>query len=354
MKRISIFILLLTLTLFSGDLSHAQTAGTTIVTSPITSQATTCQPQTPSTACVILQIPPSTAQVSITIPSTPSYSGTLQFEGSTDGGNTWVPAYATPNGGGTAVTSTTASGVWFVAAGGFSFLRVRASSYTSGTASITLNPSQAPAASTSSGGGGGGNVTITSPVDGSGNVNVDLQTALPAGANSIGAVTEGGTWNVRVQDGSGNAITSNSTTQSRSLDVNLVSVIGATLGATNPLFIQPVVASVQANSALTAASESALTTAVVVKASSGILYGFQVTNGAASVCYLEFINAASSPTLGTAATYSFAVPASGTLTVPIGMLAMSSYTTGVSVGMATTYNGATACGTAATAVIFYK
>lgn len=40
----------------------------------------------------------------------------------------------------------------------------------------------------SGGGGGGGNVVVTGPVDGSGFVNVDLQTALPAGGNAIGTV----------------------------------------------------------------------------------------------------------------------------------------------------------------------
>ena len=38
------------------------------------------------------------------------------------------------------------------------------------------------------GGGGGGNVTIVNPVDGSGNVLVDLNTPLPTGTNSIGNV----------------------------------------------------------------------------------------------------------------------------------------------------------------------
>jgi hypothetical protein len=103
---------------------------------------------------------------------------------------------------------------------------------------------------------------------------------------------------------------------------------------------------------VTASSQSSLTTAVAVKASFGNLYGFSVTNGAASVCYLQFINAASGPTLGTASTYSFAVPASGSLTV-IGNIGLSHYSTGISVGMSTAYNGSAACGTAATAVIFY-
>jgi hypothetical protein len=106
--------------------------------------------------------------------------------------------------------------------------------------------------------------------------------------------------------------------------------------------------------ALTASSQSALTTAVVVKASTGNLYGFQITNGAATVCYLEFINVASAPSLGTGAVYSFQIPASGTVTITPSSVGLSNFATGISVGMSTTYNGASACGTAATAVIFYK
>lgn len=42
---------------------------------------------------------------------------------------------------------------------------------------------------------------------------------------------------VLLQDGSANALTSNQTTQSRSLDQNLVSVLGATMSKTNPAFV---------------------------------------------------------------------------------------------------------------------
>jgi hypothetical protein len=177
--------------------------------------------------------------------------------------------------------------------------------------------------------------------------------------------------------------TNQTTTATGVLDVNLVGTLGATNSATNGAFSRltdnttaitaavsalgtaptgtdvmavnnVALPSTAAGAALTATAESALTTAVVVKASAGNLYGFQVTNGAASVCYLQFINVASAPTLGTASTYSFAVPASGTLTLQPGSLPLSNYTAGISVGMSTAFNGASACGTAATAVIFYK
>jgi hypothetical protein len=205
---------------------------------------------------------------------------------------------------------------------------------------------------------------------------------------------------VKEQDGSGNALTSNSSTQGRSLDFNLVSVLGATHSKTNPLFgnisdgtnsltadisaygtaptgtealgvnafitntvpvsygsgtftVSPT-AITTSGIAIANASESSLTAAVVVKASAGNLFGFQITNGSASVCYVEFINASSAPSLGTNAVFSFAVPASGTLTLPPGTFALNQFSTGISVGMATAYNGSSACGTAATGVIFYK
>lgn len=130
-------------------------------------------------------------------------------------------------------------------------------------------------------------------------------------------------------------------------------VMGVNTFVTNTVAVQPS-PSTLAGQANANSSQSALTTAVVVKASNGNLYGFQVTNGAASVCYLQFINASAAPVLGTAAVFSFAVPASGSLTLPPGAIALSHLTTGISVGMSTTYNGSTACGTAATAVIFYN
>lgn len=108
----------------------------------ITAQATTCTPPNGSSAaCVIFQSNSQLSQIAITVSGT--YSATLQFEWSADGGNTYVALTSTPNGGGTAVTSTTSTGVWTAQIGGASFVRVRSSSYTSGVAQVTLNPSQA-------------------------------------------------------------------------------------------------------------------------------------------------------------------------------------------------------------------
>jgi hypothetical protein len=124
---------------------------------------------------------------------------------------------------------------------------------------------------------------------------------------------------------------------------------------TNTVTVTPT-AIVTSGIAIANSSQAALTTAVVVKASQGNLFGFWVTNGAASTCYLEFINASSSPVLGTNAVFSIPVPATGAAPVIVtpGTYALNNFATGISVGMATTYNGSTACGTAGIAVIFYK
>jgi len=166
--------------------------------------------------------------------------------------------------------------------------------------------------------------------------------ALPAGGNTIG--------NVILTDGTNNV--------TACISAYGTAPTGTECPSTNAFITNNVAVTVSpstgAGNALSASSQSALTTAVVVKAAAGGLYGFQVTNGAASVCYLQFINAASAPVLGTAATYSFAIPASGTLTLQPGSYSMSAYATGISVGVSSAYNGASACASPATAVIFYK
>jgi hypothetical protein len=215
-----------------------------------------------------------------------------------------------------------------------------------------------------------------------------------------GTVTQSGTWNVRTQDGAGNALTSNSSTYTSkfALDVNLLGVAGSLFSATNPLFTRPTDGTTAISNCVSAygtaptgtecegvnaiitsslvafnvtptpnaasafatlvSSQSALTTAVVVKASAGNVYGAFVVNASASTCYLEFMNASSAPTLGTAAIFSIPIPGSGTnggvINIPSGAMAMANFSTGISVGLATAYNGASACGSAGTATVFYK
>lgn len=175
--------------------------------------------------------------------------------------------------------------------------------------------------------------------------------------------------------------TNQTTTAAGVVDVNLVGSLGVTNSATNGSFVRatdnttavtaaiaalgtaPTGTAVEAvnNVALPNASagaactlfqNSAVTTAVVVKASAGNVYGC-IVSGGTSGQFLQFINASSAPTLGTAAVVSFPIPASGQILIPSGALAMFNNATGISVGISTTYNGAVA-GASTAVVVLYK
>lgn len=175
--------------------------------------------------------------------------------------------------------------------------------------------------------------------------------------------------------------TNQTTTATGVIDVNIVGALGVTNSATNGCYSRltdnttAVTAAVSAlgtaptgtsvlavnsvslpsaaaGAACTLFQNSAVTTAVVVKASAGNVYGFMV-NGGTSGNFLQFINASSAPVLGTAAVVSFQIPSTGILFLPAAHIAQFNNATGISVGISTTYNGAVA-GTAAAVVVLYK
>jgi hypothetical protein len=156
-------------------LAYAQ--GDAPVVATLSAQASSCQPSTNLTACVFLAIPKTINSASITLAGT--FSGTFQFEVSGDSGATWQSVQGTPSAGGSAVTSATAANTWQVNVAGYSFLRVRCSSYSSGSATATLNPSEAVILS--SGGGSSGVSSLTG--DGSSN------TGIFCNSGSTGSVT---------------------------------------------------------------------------------------------------------------------------------------------------------------------
>jgi hypothetical protein len=203
------------------------------------------------------------------------------------------------------------------------------------------------------------------------------------GTNVMGAMANFGTSPGAVKAQNVNASLFIGTTLASSSNPFPISATGAANTKTNPIFANPTdgtnslaaaisalgtaptgtdvmavnnvaLPSAAAGAAPSLSSQSSLTTAVVLKSSAGNLYGFSVTNGAASVCYLEFINVGTSPSLGTSALFSIPIPASGSVIVTPNEIPMAAFSSGISVGMSTAYNGSSACGSAATAVIFYK
>src|SRR5271166_6135798 len=149
----------------------------------ITAAASTCTPNngvSTNGACVSLTVPPSTGGITVNIQGT--YNATNQFEASTDGVN-FVAINGTPLNSTTAATSTTSTGIWQFNAAGVTIIRVRASAYTSGAASVNI---QASSASARSGGGGSGG--------GISSINGDTASAqIIAGAGTVSCSTASGT-----------------------------------------------------------------------------------------------------------------------------------------------------------------
>jgi hypothetical protein len=112
--------------------------------------------------------------------------------------------------------------------------------------------------------------------------------------------------------------------------------------------------------ALSLSNQTSLTAAVVAKAASGNVYGFTVTNLSTSTsCFLQVLNSSSSPALGTNILMIMPVPAStstvpGVAQLPVSGAVYQNFGTGISVGLATTATGSTACGTAGLLMLWYK
>lgn len=126
-------------------------------TIPATANITASDSGTCATAgaCLTVNLPGNSA--SSVIQLTGTFSATLQFEGTTSQGGTFVAVSATPVGGGSAVNSATATGAWRVTTSGLSQIRVRCSAFTSGTAVASIT--QSPGSSGSGAASGGGSFT---------------------------------------------------------------------------------------------------------------------------------------------------------------------------------------------------
>ena len=88
-------------------------------------------------SCLYLEVPDNTDVIIVRIKGT--FQGVLNFEGSTDGAN-FFTATAVPLLMATRVTGTTATGAWQIVATGFSKVRVKASTMSSGSANVSLQP----------------------------------------------------------------------------------------------------------------------------------------------------------------------------------------------------------------------
>ncbi len=103
----------------------------------ITTNASTCT----AGVCLVLNIAQDKGGASFVLSGT--WTGTISFEATGDGGTTWVAINAYPLNSGTAVTSATANGTWQVNCTGLTGLRMRGSATMTGSATATITPSYA-------------------------------------------------------------------------------------------------------------------------------------------------------------------------------------------------------------------
>ena len=109
--------------------------------------------------------------------------------------------------------------------------------------------------------------------------------------------------------------------------------------------------------ALSASAKSSVTSSVNVKASAGNVFGlFAIQGQSSTVCWVQFINSSGAGSLGSGVIFSVPLPAS--TTQPVWMapapFALSNFSSGIAVGVATTATGSSACGTGANLVVFYQ
>lgn len=102
---------------------------------------------------------------------TGTFSGTLTFEASGNDGASYSTLLVTPTNSTTAVTTTTAAGTWQANVAGYSYVRIRFSTYSSGTVAAKINSSVASARANGGGGGSGGTGCV--PAGSSGQVLID-------------------------------------------------------------------------------------------------------------------------------------------------------------------------------------
>lgn len=127
-----LFIFLAAIWFSSGPVMAQRSANGTI-----TASAASC---TTAGACVQLTVDSNTGGAGVVVSGT--YVGTLQFEGTVDGG-TWTNITGDPLPTGASVSSTTSTGSWIFNVTGLLSFRVRASAYTSGGANVTIHSSTA-------------------------------------------------------------------------------------------------------------------------------------------------------------------------------------------------------------------
>ena len=177
-------ILLTVLTLASLFIFSGRSCAQDFVTNGLTAQAAAC-PTNPgnssSSTSAITLATVNAGGATFTIGST-TFSGTVTFYGSGDGGTTWQTLSVTPSNSTTLTTTATAAGVWQTNVSGYTHVCMVVTTFSSGTVTATIRKATASARA---GSGGGGSAFGTPPASPSG-VYVGCETANGVVAGMLG------------------------------------------------------------------------------------------------------------------------------------------------------------------------
>lgn len=150
------------LCIFACSVAFGQSNG------PITASASTCTTLANTAgACIILPLAGNSGSAVVSLGAS-AFSGTLQFEESSDGQASWKSILGTLVGATTTGTSTTSlSQDWqFNVSGGMTHIRVRCSAYSSGTAAVSISQSVASARAAGAATGSVTSIATTAPITG--------------------------------------------------------------------------------------------------------------------------------------------------------------------------------------------
>ncbi len=126
--------------LFGVLMLSARLPAQTGVTGNLTDHSTDCST---TNSCIAVPVLQNEGGVVFTLAGT--FSGTVQFEASADGGTTWAALNATPSNSTTLATNATAPGTWQANIAAFTNVRLRCSVFSSGTINARINLSTASA-----------------------------------------------------------------------------------------------------------------------------------------------------------------------------------------------------------------
>lgn len=173
MRKIYTLLITLAALCFFGTTASATSSRTDAT---LSAAASTCTAT--GTVCLIVPVDNNQGGATFTI-STNAGGNTIQFEASGDGGGTWVALSVTPSNSTTTVTSTTSTGVWQANVAGYTNVRMRMSTLSSGTNLVSIAQSSASARTL-----GGGGIAASVPFSGiTGSTNTTAAMIVGTGAS---------------------------------------------------------------------------------------------------------------------------------------------------------------------------